>query len=70
MADRCSFHSLGKCLLGEKGIQRFKLSAYSSAGNYHGFNAKKPKFILQTAVISIVIGGILIRTSLISVVSW
>lgn len=57
MAERCTFPSLGKCLHGEKGIQKFKLSAYSSAGNCHEFNVKKLKFILQTAVFWIVTGG-------------
>lgn len=44
MAERGTFPSLGKHLPGEKGFQRFKLSAYSSAENCHGFNAKKPIF--------------------------
>lgn len=70
MTERWTFLSLGKCFLGEKGIQRFKLFAYYSAGNCHGFNAKKAKFILQTAIFWIVVRAILLWTSLISVLSW
>lgn len=67
MAERCTFPCLRKCLLREKGIQRLRCSSYTSAGNCHGFNAKKSKFVLQTAVFRIMVGGVLVQTCLVYV---